>query len=70
MKKINVTIDKKSKITLETEGFKGEVCVAEIKKILSAFTDDSDFENKADYYESEENQELSGKIKLWVLLLD
>lgn len=64
MKKINVIIDKKSKITLETEGFKGEVCVEEIKKILSSFTDDTDFENKPEYYEVEENNELIRKIKL------
>jgi hypothetical protein len=63
-KKINVRINKDSKITLETEGFKGEVCVSEIKKILSGFVEISDFELKSDYYDNDEELSVLEDITL------
>jgi hypothetical protein len=63
-KKINVRINNDSKITLETEGFKGEVCVSEIKKILSGFVEISDFELKSDYYDNDEELSVLEDITL------
>jgi hypothetical protein len=63
-KKILVSIKKDSNIVMETEGFKGESCVTEIKKILSSFVDLENFELKSDYYDNDEELNIVGEVKL------
>ncbi len=62
-KKIQVTITNDAKIVLETEGFKGEVCVNEIKKILSGFTQNESIEHTSDYYDKDEGLDLYAEVK-------
>jgi len=63
-KKIIVSINKDSNIVMETEGFKGESCVTQIKKILSSFVDLENFELKSDYYDNDEELNIVEEVKL------
>lgn len=62
-KKINVFISKDAKVKLETEGFKGEACVDEIKKILASFVEIDEIEHTSDFYDNDEGLEILGEIK-------
>lgn len=63
-KKIDITIDKNAKIVLETDGFKGESCIYEIKKILSSFVEVTDIELKSDYYDNDEELYIKKELKI------
>lgn len=63
-KKIMVLIKNDSNIILETDGFKGESCVTEIKKLMSSFIDVDNFELKSDYYDNDEELSIIEKVKL------
>jgi len=53
-KKILLSITEDSDIIVETENYKGPICVKEVKKLFEEFLEVDDFELKSDYYESEE----------------
>lgn len=63
-KKINLTISNDAKIFVETDGYKGESCVDDIKELLSAFVEIDDFELKEEFYEQEELININKEIKL------
>ncbi|PKK99758.1 MAG: hypothetical protein CVV57_01520 [Tenericutes bacterium HGW-Tenericutes-2] len=63
-KKIIVSISKDSSIVMETDGYKGESCVVEIKKILSSFVDIESFELKSDYYDNDEELNVIEEVEL------
>lgn len=54
-KVIKVTITNEG-MTAETEGYKGETCISEIKKLFDSFIEITDFDLKGDYYEAEESE--------------
>ena len=41
-------------IEVETENYKGPACVQEVKKLFEEFLEVDDFNHKAEYYETEE----------------
>jgi len=54
-KKILISINQDSDIVVETEDYKGPTCVNDIKKLFEEFLEIDNFDNKAEYYESEED---------------
>lgn len=63
-KKIIVNIKKDAKITLETDGYKGESCILEIKKILAGFVEVDSFEYKSDFYDNDQELQQIEELKL------
>lgn len=61
---INVTIHPEGKIDVETDGYKGESCVAKVKELFDEFLEIEDFNLKSDYYEFEEEINNGVDIKL------
>lgn len=62
-KKIIINIDNDNKINIETENYKGPSCIENIKKIFEEFLDIDNFENKADFYETENELDSEVNIK-------
>jgi hypothetical protein len=63
-KKIIICISPNSDIKVETEDYKGEVCVKVIKQLFASFLEIDNFDLKSDYYEDEVNLDRSVKIDL------
>lgn len=53
-KKILISINERSDIVVETEDYKGPMCVKDIKQLFEEFLEVDNFDHKAEYYESEE----------------
>jgi hypothetical protein len=53
-KKILISISQDNDVNVETEGYKGPMCVKDIKQLFNEFLEIDDFDHKAEYYESEE----------------
>ncbi|MGE4572123.1 MAG: hypothetical protein AB7E09_05195 [Candidatus Izemoplasmatales bacterium] len=53
-KKILISINEDSDIVVETENYKGQMCVNDIKQLFNEFLEVDNFDYKAEYYESEE----------------
>jgi len=53
-KKILISISQDNDVIVETEDYKGPMCVKDIKQLFNEFLEVDDFEHKAEYYESEE----------------
>lgn len=52
-KKILISINENSDLVVETEEYKGTMCVKDIKQLFEGFLETDNFEYKAEYYESE-----------------
>lgn len=60
MKKVQFKISPKGEITIETEGFQGESCVATTADMEAALAmDGTDRELKAEFYETDDAMELN-----------
>lgn len=53
-KKILILISQNSDVIVETEDYKGPMCVKDIKQLFNEFLEVDYFDYKAEYYESEE----------------
>lgn len=53
-KKILISISQNSDVIVETEDYKGPMCVKDIKQLFDEFLEVDGFDHKAEYYESEE----------------
>jgi len=53
-KKILISISENSDLEVETEDYKGPMCVKDIKQLFEGFLEVDNFEHKAEYYELEE----------------
>jgi protein-disulfide isomerase len=53
-KKILISISQNSDVIVETEDYKGPMCVKDIKQLFNEFLEVDYFDYKAEYYESEE----------------
>lgn len=63
-KKINILIKNDKSLFVETENFKGEVCVSAVKELFAQFLEVKDFEYTSDYYDGEVEINSEANIKL------
>lgn len=52
--RIEVTIDENGKISASTEGFKGEICIEELQKILKDLADWQSVSKTDEFYQTNE----------------
>ena len=63
-KRIIISISPHSDIKVETENYKGEACVNDIKHLFEAFLDIENFDLKSDYYEDDVKIDRDVKIDI------
>lgn len=51
--KITIKIDEDGKISAQTEGFKGELCLKELESLLQGIADISEVKKTDDYYQKQ-----------------
>ncbi|MHA1250102.1 MAG: DUF2997 domain-containing protein [Candidatus Helarchaeota archaeon] len=63
-KKIIIEIDKDGRITADAIGFKGEICLEILKKLLEDLPLIKNIDKKSDFYEGEDQVKIDEKIKI------
>jgi len=49
---INIEIDEEANITADTKGFKGPVCMTELKEVLKDIDGNTEYKKKPEYYQN------------------